>query len=127
MLHIPSLYIAPSARGGRGVFTYEAVVEGSVIEISPVIVLPASDLPLIHQTHLHDYYFLWENKQCAIVLGYGSLYNHAGEPNADYRMDYEDRSVSFFCKQSIAAGEEITVNYVKGGNEQRKLWFAEKD
>ncbi|MCB0630684.1 MAG: SET domain-containing protein-lysine N-methyltransferase [Saprospiraceae bacterium] len=125
MLHIPSLYIAPSSRGGRGVFTSEEIEPESIIEISPVIVLSAADLRLIHQTHLHDYYFLWEDGHCAIALGYGSLYNHASKPNADYRMDYADHSITFYCTRLIKAGEEITVNYVAGGNERSELWFKE--
>jgi hypothetical protein len=72
---------------------------------------------------LHDYYFLWEKDQCAIALGYGSLYNHATDPVADYKMDYVDQSISFFAIRPIAVGEEITVNYVSGGNEKGRLWF----
>lgn len=125
MLHIPSLYIAASPRGGRGVFTAEAIEPGSIIEISPVVVLSGEDLTLIHKTHLHDYYFLWAGGRCAIALGYGSLYNHATEANADYRMNYDDETISFFCVNPIAAGEEITVNYVAGGNERGELWFQE--
>lgn len=107
-------------------FTSEPITPGDLIEISPVVVLPAKDLKLIHQTHLHDYYFLWEKSQCAIALGYGSLYNHAMNPNADYGMDYEDRSISFFAIRAIDAGEEITINYVSGGEEKTELWFEEK-
>ncbi|PHN04632.1 SET domain-containing protein [Flavilitoribacter nigricans] len=123
MLHIPSLYIAPSPLGGRGVFTSEPLEEGSIIEISPVIVLPAKDLPAIHRTYLHDYYFLWEDGQCAIALGYGSLYNHAEHPVAEYGMDYADQSISFYCIRAIEAGEEITINYIAGGNEKGEIWF----
>jgi len=115
--------MAPSPKGGRGIFTAESLDIGDVIEISPVIVLTKADLKLIHQTHLHDYYFLWDEGQCAIALGYGSLYNHATEPNAEYRMNYADKSISFFCIQPIASGEEITINYVEGGNERGELWF----
>lgn len=123
MLHVPSLYIAPSPLGGRGVFTSEPIAAGSIIEISPVIVVPAADKALIHKTHLHDYYFLWENGQCAIALGYGSLYNHAENPVAEYGMDYADQSISFYCIRSIGAGEEITINYISGGNEKGEIWF----
>lgn len=126
MLHIPSLYIGPSPRGGRGVFTSEDIEAGSMIEISPVVVLSAADLKLIHQTHLHDYYFMWEDGRCAIALGYGSLYNHASEPNADYGMDFDDHSISFYAIEPIEAGEEITINYIVGGDEQEELWFVEK-
>lgn len=126
MSRIPALYVAPSPRGGRGVFTAEPLMAGSIIEICPVIVLPAADRAVIHNTHLHDYYFLWEDEQCAIALGYGSLYNHASVPNAEYGMDYEQLTIDVFCIRDIAAGEEITIDYISGGNERSELWFAER-
>lgn len=84
------------------------------------------DLALIHRTYLHDYYFMWKEGQGAIALGYGSIYNHATQPNADYRMDYDDRSISFYSLRTIATGDEITVNYIRGGDQRSTLWFAEK-
>ena len=125
-LHIPGLYIAPSPRGGRGVFTAEAIDEGALIEICPVIVLNEQDLEKVHQTALHDYYFLWGDKGCAIALGYGSLYNHASDPNADYAMDFERETIDVVSIRPIAAGEEITFNYVDGGDQRTNLWFEEK-
>jgi len=125
MLHIPSLYIGSSGLSGRGVYTSVPIEAGGMIEISPVIVLSSSDLKLVHQTFLHDYYFLWGKKEGAIALGYGSLYNHAADPNADYRMDYSNQSINFFCIRSIRAGEEITINYVDGEQEKGGLWFKD--
>lgn len=125
MNRIPSLYIAPSPRGGRGVFTAEALAEGSLIEICPALVLPAEELPVIHASSLHDYYFLWSEGRCAIALGYGSIYNHSSAPNAEYDMDYEQQTIDFYCIRDIAVGEEITINYISGGNERTELWFEE--
>ncbi len=125
-LHIPSLYIAPSQKGGRGVFTSEEIEEGSIIEICPVIVLAGEDTAKIHQTRLHDYYFLWGQNACAIALGYGSLYNHSSDSNADYYMDFERETIDVISTRPIQAGEEITVNYVDGGDQRTSLWFEEK-
>lgn len=122
-MHIPSLYIAPSPLGGRGVFTSTAIDPDDTIEICPVIVIPEKDVPLIHQSYLHDYYFLWDNKQCAIALGYGSLYNHAHVPNAEYYMDYDNQTISVYCIRPIQAGEEITISYIDENDERTKLWF----
>lgn len=108
-------------------FTSTVVPANSIIEISPVIVLSAEDLALVHRTHLHDYYFLWEKGQGAIALGYGSIYNHASRPNADYHMNYVDRSISFVSLQAIDSGEEITVNYIDEGDQRSFLWFEEID
>ncbi|MBL7794365.1 MAG: SET domain-containing protein-lysine N-methyltransferase [Saprospiraceae bacterium] len=122
-MHIPSLYIAPSPKAGRGVFTSAPIEPDDVIEICPVIIVPEKDVPLIHQTYLHDYYFLWENKQCAIALGYGSLYNHSPLPNAEYYMDYDNQAISVYCIRPIQPGEEITISYTDEGDERTKLWF----
>lgn len=121
----PAIFVGQSPIAGRGVFAAEAIEEGTVIEVCPVIILPPEDLEVIHRTFLHDYYFLWSDEECAIALGYGSLYNHRAQPNADYRMDYDNQTIDFFCLTPIAAGEEITVNYVDGGLQQGELWFKE--
>ncbi len=128
MQRIPSIYIAPSALGGRGIFTSRDIVEGSILEICPVIVLPPEDIPLIHKTRLHDYYFLWGEKEdhCAIILGFGSFYNHSYRPNAEYFPDYEHLTMDFKAIKPIQAGEEITVNYGGDPNAEEKLWFEVK-
>ncbi|MEM8582959.1 MAG: SET domain-containing protein [Bacteroidota bacterium] len=117
-MRIPSLYIKPSPISGRGVFTAEDLPEGAAIEIAPVIVLSKADKAAIHQTILHDYYFNWgEDGRAAIALGYGGLYNHAADPNADYYMDFDGQTINFFARRDISAGEEITIDY---GD---RIWF----
>lgn len=125
MQRIPSLFTAASEIGGRGVFTGEPVEAGALIEICPVIVLPEAELPVIHGTVLHDYYFLWgeEQKQCAIALGFGSLYNHSYQPNARYLLDYEQLTIDFYAIKNIGSGEEITVNYNGEPGVQTPVWF----
>jgi len=125
MQRIPSLFIAPSDLGGRGVFTGEPIGEGALIEICPVIILPENERDIVHCTTLHDYYFLWGDaqKQCAIALGNGSLYNHSYQPNAHYLLDYEYNTIDFYCIKNIEPGEEITVNYNGEPHLKTKLWF----
>jgi len=122
---LPFLFVAQSDLGGRGVFTGQALSAGDTFEVCPVIVLPEQDLPVIHTTHLHDYYFLWGKKQnqCAIALGYGSLYNHSYQANANYLFDYDTNTIDFVCVKDIAAGEEITVNYNGGPDDKTPVWF----
>lgn len=122
-MHIPGLIVAPSAIAGRGVFTSIPIEAGDTIEVCPVIVLPAKDLSAIHGTFLHDYYFLWEDGQCAIALGYGSLYNHSANPNAEYYMDYENTAITVYSLRPIAPGEEITISYTDDGDQRTTLWF----
>ncbi|MGB1217375.1 MAG: SET domain-containing protein [Saprospiraceae bacterium] len=125
MQRLPSVYFAPSEIEGRGVFTYDDIPKGTLIEVCPVIIIPKEQVEIIHKTCLHDYYFLWgeEQDQAAIALGFGSLYNHSFEPNAEYLVDYSQNTFDFLAIRDIEAGEEIMVNY-NGDNDSRKqLWF----
>ena len=124
MSQIPGLYILENDHG-RGVYTAIDIPEGSLIEICPVIIISKVELPIIHKTTLHDYYFLWGPNldQAAIALGYGSLYNHAVESNADFILDLEDKTISIVAIEDISAGTEIRINYHGEQGDARKLWF----
>lgn len=125
MQRVASLYIASSDHRGRGVFTASPIQAGDIIEVCPVIVIPKRELPIIHKTILHDYYFLWgENlEDCAIALGYGSMYNHALHPNANFILDLENLTIDIEAILDIAAGEEITLNYHGEPGDESALWF----
>lgn len=125
MQRLPGIIIAPSIVGGRGVFTLKPIPKGALIEICPVIVLPETDLPAIHGSRLHDYYFLWgdDEKQCAIALGYGSLYNHDYHPNARYEVDFEEETILIYAQRYIKAGEEIFINYNGDPADTTRVWF----
>ncbi len=126
MLHIPSLYIAPSDIHERGVFSSEDLETDNIIEICPVILLNEKERAQIHQTHLHDFYFTWgeDDKGAAIALGYGSLYNHSYQPNARFWVDLEMKTISIRSIKPIPAGEEITINYNGEPTNQDPLWFS---
>jgi len=123
-MQIPHLYIAQTDYG-RGVFTAAHIEKGSVIEVCHVLVIPKAELPIIHKTVLHDYYFLWGDhmEQCALALGYGSLYNHAVHPNANFILDIGQHTIDIEAIKDIAAGDEITINYHGAPGDEEKLWF----
>lgn len=125
---IPSLYVAPSKIGGRGVFTTQKIPKGSIIEVCPVIVTPKKQLKHLDKTELYNYYFQWgdDYEDGAFILGYGSLYNHSYKPNAHYLADFEMGTVDFFALKDIAAGEEIFTNYNGDPKNKNKLWFDVK-
>ncbi len=127
MQRLESLYIHESQLGGRGVFSSEFIAAGTLIEICPVIVFSSEDLKLIHQTYLHDYYFLWTDEENgsegAIALGYGSLYNHAYDPNSEYYTNTEQQTLDIFAIKDISPGEEITFNYNGMPHDPSPLWF----
>ena len=98
---------------GRGVVAQRQFRAGETVERSPVIVLPATEAPLIRQTRLAHYYFEWgpDCQQAAIALGYGSLYNHSYTPNARYEFRESEECLEFIALRDIQPGEEITINY----------------
>lgn len=125
MQRIPYIYVGLTARKGRGVFTSEPIDADSLIEICPVIVCSVKDRALLHETLLHDYYFMWgeNDDECAIALGYGSLYNHDYKPNARYEVDFEEETIRFYSIKPIQAGEEINVNYNGIAEDVEPVWF----
>lgn len=124
-MRLPSLFIAETEGKGRGVFSYEKIEAGTVIEIAPVLVMTAEERKLLDQTLLHDYIFEWggEKKQCAMALGWIAVYNHSYKSNSEYFMDFEEATMFVKTVRVIEAGEEITINYNGNWNDEKKVWF----
>jgi uncharacterized protein len=124
----PSLFIAAAGNRGRGVFTSENIEEGTVIEISPVIVMSKEERTLLDQTLLHDYIFEWGIKkdQCCMALGYVPVYNHSYRSNCEYEMDFENVSISIKTVRFVKEGEELFINYNGGWNDSKPVWFDVK-
>ena len=122
---LPALFIAPTTTMGKGVFTSEDLAAGTIIEISPVIVMSDADRKLIDQTMLHDYIFEWgENiRQCCMALGYVSMYNHSYDPNCVYEMDYENNNMTIRTIKPVKKGEELYFSYNGDPEDQSPLWF----
>ena len=110
-------------RSARGVFARRAFRPGDVIEITPVILIPNTQRALIRQTVLENYVFDWGGGSTAVALGYGSLYNHAYDPNAHYCQDIDRKTLEFSAIRDIAAGDEITVNYNGSSESSLPMWF----
>ena len=125
---LPGLYIAPTASMGLGVFTSENISEGTIIEISPVVVMSNEERKLLDQTLLHDYIFEWgiKKEQCCVALGYVSVYNHSYKSNCEYEMDFEMKQISIKAVHFIKAGEELFINYNGDWNNNKKVWFDAK-
>jgi uncharacterized protein len=125
---LPLLFIAPTTSMGRGVFTSEDIVAGTVVEIAPVIVMSGEDRFLLDKTILHDYIFEWgeELKQCCMALGYVPVYNHSYESNCEYEMDFEQQQISIKTVRTVKAGEQLFINYNGDWNDRKTLWFEVK-
>ncbi len=117
------IYIGSSKIHNTGVFSQEGHRKGDQIEVCPIILVPQSEVALIDETVLYNYYFSWTSGAAAICLGYGSLYNHSYYPNAQYIKHYNSKTIVFECIRDIASGEEIVVNYNGEPTCQKKVWF----
>lgn len=104
---------------GRGVFATELIESGEIIEVCPVLDLPT--IPEFDDYLLNDYRFKFgeENYKFVLSLGYGSLYNHNDDNNADWRNLYDINVIEFYSLRVIKPGEEICIRYTKNPND----WF----
>lgn len=125
MHQIPGLYTIVTSEKGRGVFCTTPISAGDTIEICQIIKIPKAQLPIIHKSVLHDYYFLWgsDMDECALALGFGSLYNHETHPNANFILDLEQETIDIIAIKDILPGSEITINYHGEPGDASPLWF----
>lgn len=61
-----------------------------------------------------------EDGSFVIVLGYGSLYNHAKVPNVSYSRDLEALAMTYTALRNIREGDELLIDYGWGDT---PLWF----
>ena len=125
---LPCLFIVESEGKGRGVFTSELILADTVIEIAPVIVMPATDRLLLDKTLLHDYIFEWgiDKTECCMALGYVPIYNHSYDSNCEYFMDYSNDTIMLKAVKKIEKGTEILINYNGDFDDKTELWFDAK-
>ncbi|MCC7400110.1 MAG: SET domain-containing protein-lysine N-methyltransferase [Chitinophagaceae bacterium] len=121
------LYLKKIQGKGRGVFCRQRLIPNEMIEVAPLLIIPAEQKTLITQSKLADYFFNYctdDEPASALALGFGSLYNHAQFSNADYRIDYESNCIEFFAIENILPDTEICINY--GGEYAKDYteWFA---
>lgn len=124
MIHA-ALYIGQTGKKGRAVFTRQSMAAGTIIEVSPVIVMSREERQHLDKTLLHDYIFEWgEMKdQCCMALGFIPMYNHSYASNCEYFMDFNDHSIFVKTVRAIEEGEELTINYNGDWNDETAVWF----
>ncbi len=119
------LYFSDSALHGRGVFAGRDYASGEIIEVCPVIVIPANEREFLDQTALYNHYYEWDG-DAGLALGYGSLYNHSSPPNALYQQDIELISLRVVALTAIQADDEVTVNYNGDPDDPSPPWFVDR-
>ena len=111
---------------GRGVFSKIDFKKGEIIEECPVILIPMNEEKFLDKTFLYNYYFEWDKKNVAIILGYGSIYNHSHNANTEFDSNPKNMTMFLTAIKNIKKGEEITVNYNGNHDDKKKVWFEKK-
>lgn len=111
---------------GRGIFARQTIAAGALIEAAPVIIVPASQCPVLDRTILHDYYFHWDGDpdgegRGAVALGLVTLCNHSRRPTARVRRNFAQGTLDLMAVVPIAARDEVTIDY------NCPLWFEPQD
>lgn len=107
------IFVKKSSMHGYGVFAAKSYKKGELIEQCYAIITRGGDKTL------EDFYFDAKKRKYALLTGFGSIYNHSDEPNADYTINVHKRLATFKAAKRIAKGEEIFVSY---GDE----WFSSR-
>jgi hypothetical protein len=128
---IPDYHICPAIRvegikrKGLGIVATDNILKSEIIECCPMILLsPDKKLDkcwqrlhrVMLETIFGHHHFWWTARYGALALGYGSLYNHSSEPNADIVRYIKQRKMVFIANRNVHRGEEITICY-------RCVWF----
>lgn len=101
---------------GRGVVAIEDIAEGEIIEYCPIVFISEKEASFFEKENtILKFYWLFqpETKKSCIMLGYGSLYNHSKNPNAEVDYDTKKSENFLFLRalKNIKAGEEIVFDY----------------
>jgi hypothetical protein len=97
---------------GRGVFALKDFKKGEIIEKCPIINITPEERKHCEKTILNFYIYPWRSTRSgSVVLGYGSIYNHSFNPNADWKQNFKEENMIYRALKEIKKEEEILVNY----------------
>lgn len=113
---------------GLGVFALRDIKEGEIIENAPALIFDTKGRKHLEKTLLSHYIYPWRSTRgAALVLGYGSIYNHSYSPNADWKQNFKTKCMVYRAIQNIKKGEEILVNYNGEPDDKTEIdWFEVK-
>lgn len=115
LFHSNKIEVKDSPIHGRGVFATSDIQAGEVLEECHFFTI-AHTQTTASDAGLHQVVFCWPmgNKEChAVVLGYGTIYNHAEDNNATWETDSALRLYRFYATKEIKSGQEILTNYMR--------------
>ncbi len=104
--------VRKTRKKGLGVYALRDFKKGEVIEKAPTLLLDTKDRAHCEETPLSHYMYPWRSTRSgAIAFGYGSIYNHSFEPNADWKQNFKEQVMVYTAIKDIKKDEEILVNY----------------
>ena len=116
------LVVGATETAGRGLFATASPARGQLLHTAPVIVVPMEEYAnhAKHTTFEH-YLFKCKDGDLLLALGYGSLFNHARQPNVNYRLDKEAGVIRYYAAlgRAFTPGDELCIYY----GEDKELWF----
>jgi SET domain-containing protein len=112
-LFVNKVVVKKSSTHGYGVFAAKTFKKGEIIEECYIIISRGGD------RKLEDYYFDVNGKY-GLFTGFGIIYNHSDDPNADYHINAKRKLTTFKANRTIKKGEEIFISY---GEE----WFSSRN
>ena len=119
------MFEVKKSKYGRGIFATRKIKKGELIHVAPVIVSPKDEYKYLKKTIMIEYAFWWgvEYEECALALGYGSLFNHSFTPNALYKLNIKNQTIDIFAYTNIKKGDEILINYNGDPEDDEPVWF----
>ena len=110
------IVLKESPTHGLGVFSSKKISKGEIIEECPFLAFPQSKNEKVPVFSNYTFCFprgeIWTKN--ALVMGYGSYYNHSETPNVEWFTKNELGLFVFVAIDDVEEGQELFINYSNG-------------
>ncbi len=108
-----SVEVQYSTIEGRGLFATRNLRAGTVVDLSPVLLIPPDQVDVVDETVLRWYVFDWDGESTGVVLGRASMCNHSPDPNAELFLEDAESGpmAELVVTRSVRRGEELLIDY----------------
>lgn len=101
---------------GRGSFAAVSFEAGEELGVYPLLILSSAEVEALKRTHVYHYVFYVDEPEqgamrAAIAFGPISMCNHSPDANAVFQLNAATEVVRLTASRSIAAGDEILIDY----------------
>lgn len=119
----PNIVIS-SCDCGHGIFTTTYLPADTTLEECPYLRIKADECAGVLDDYVFNLETAAENSDSdyySLVLGWGSLFNHADDHNTEYWHDTDRDLIVFHTIKEVPAGQQLFVNYGKEWWQSRDL------